>query len=445
MSFKQIIQKELDEERFNPLEIYYEPQLGKLKSMTRNSSDKELRFIIGLKSGKLEAVGDSVTHYHDHLLPPEHRHGRDNLDEPSEGYPHIRGKLFYNGEKNQFKYAARSMIHRSDTYRFGPHDDIEVNHPVLDQLEKMGMKRDFVSSQWVRWSPKKKSKNSELKQIQSLYNSLKSNPTRISNLENISFENNKTLRQLLKESETEAEDTRPWKKVGERKGSNPGGVFQNEKGEEYYVKHSHTNDHAHNEILANRLYEKLGVPTLNPRLIRHSKGFGIASKMTPLKNFNIHNKTDVEDIRKHFGAHCLLSNWDAIGLEDDNQARTKNGKMTTVDAGGSLNYRAMGGPKGNAFGHKAGEWDTLRNPEKSQQASRVFGGMNHHELIDSVRPVAGLKNTDIHSLVHEHGPGEFKDKEEMTNKLVSRKKDLIFRANSLAQQHKLPLLKDIDE
>lgn len=242
----------------------------------------------------------------------------------------------------------------------------------------------------------------------------------------------------------DVKDATSWKRTGRAMGSNPGGIFKDHEGTEHYVKHSPSDDHAHNEILGNRMYEHLGVNTLKPELIKHSKGLGVASKMVHLTHMKLDDHNDVKDIQKHFGAHAFLSNWDTVGLEHDNQAR-HNGKMTTVDAGGSLNYRAMGGPKGKLFGHTVPEFHSLRDENMNEQSHSVFGHMKPHEIVDSIKPVSNFKNKDIHSLVHAHGPGTFEDKEDITNKLVARKRDLVSKANSLARQHNLPHLKDIDE
>jgi hypothetical protein len=252
---------------------------------------------------------------------------------------------------------------------------------------------------------------------------------------------------LLREITTKDDgitDTRSWKKVSGPMGSNPGGVFADHAGEQYYVKHSHTDDHAHNEILANRMYEHIGVPTMSPELIHHSKGLGVASKLTHLDNMNPHDPKDVKDVQKHFAAHAFLSNWDAVGAEDDNQAHTHKG-MTTVDAGGALKYRAMGGPKGPAFGHKVSEWDTLRNPEMNYTSGRVFGKMQPKDMVESSKAVANFKNSDIHDIVHKHGGGNHGEKTELVDKMINRKKDIIGRANELAGQHGLKPIKDIDD
>jgi hypothetical protein len=257
----------------------------------------------------------------------------------------------------------------------------------------------------------------------------------------------KKLSQILESDNFKSKifDTSAWKKSGPRMGSNPGGVYTDENNKEWYVKHSKSDDHAKNENLANHIYRRLGVPIPDHQLITHSGGnkLGTASPMLKIKTFNPHSDDDKKQIQKHFAAHAFVANWDTIGTRNDNQAHGPKG-MTTMDAGGSLNYRAQGSPKGPAFGNKANEWDSLREPSNFQ-AHNVFGSMKPHDLINSAKSVANYKDSDIHSDVHMHGPGDINDKNELVNKLKSRKRDIIGKANSLAYQHGIKPIKNIDD
>lgn len=254
----------------------------------------------------------------------------------------------------------------------------------------------------------------------------------------------KNLRDIIKEDIDNIPDTRTWKKKGPQLGSNPGGTYSDHEGKDWYVKQSKSDHHAKNEMLANKLYGHLGVPTPDHTLVKTSKGLGTASPIIPIKNHNPYDQKDVSAIQKHLGAHALLANWDTIGLNNDNQAHTPKG-MTTMDAGGSLNYRAQGAPKGAAFGNKAGEFDTLRDRNMNPEAANIFGKMKPHDLINTIHPVAALKNSTIHDVVHEHGPGDHEEKTQMVNKLIARKKDLIGKANGIAAKHGLPGVSDIDD
>jgi hypothetical protein len=236
-------------------------------------------------------------------------------------------------------------------------------------------------------------------------------------------------------------DASGWVRVGEQKGSNPGGVFRDETGKNWYLKHAKSDDHAKNEDLSNRLYRAMKVPVLDQELVHHKGKLANASPIEKIRNFNPNSKHDVGAIRKNFGAHAFLANWDAIGEENDNQAHTHRG-MTTLDAGGSLKYRAQGSPKGSAFGPKVSEWDSLRHPDNAQ-AHHVFGGMNDQDLRASAQPVLNLSDDHIRNLVHTHGPGEFEERKKMANTLIKRKRDIASRVGAqkdTAAKIRLPLL-----
>jgi hypothetical protein len=241
----------------------------------------------------------------------------------------------------------------------------------------------------------------------------------------------KTLRQILTESVAGAIDISKWKKIGDRLGSNPGGVHTDESGDHWYVKHSHTDDHAKNEHAAHLFYKAAGSPVLDYHLIKKDNKLGVATKWTKKENFDVSNPSHVKEIQKHFGTHAWTANWDSVGLEDDNQAITHKG-MTTLDTGGALNYRAMGGPKGDAFGYHVHEFDSLR-----EHQPKVFGRMSPKDIVDSVRRVAKVPDEHIHQISQEHGPGTRDERTELGHKMVARKHDLISKANKLASLHKI--------
>ena len=249
---------------------------------------------------------------------------------------------------------------------------------------------------------------------------------------------------LENDHESDAVDTSKWKRVGRQLGSNPGGTYKDETGKHWYIKQSKSPDHARNENLSNEFAKKLGVPVLDHRLITHNGKLGTASPIVKLDGFDHKNEKDRQEASKHFGAAAYLANHDHIGLDFDNQSRV-NGKLHTLDFGGALKYRAMGTPKGHLFGDKVGEFDTMRNKDIAPQAAKVFGPMKPHEIVDSIRPVARLKNSEIHDLIQKHGPIDPGEKKELGDKMIARKKDLISRANTLASKHGLENVKDIDD
>jgi hypothetical protein len=221
------------------------------------------------------------------------------------------------------------------------------------------------------------------------------------------------------------------KKVGGQLGSNPGGRYEDNTGAQFYVKHSKSESHAKNEILASRLYSAAGSPVLHVHPADLGGGkLGTATRWQTVAPIDRKKPDDRRAAQQHFATHAWLSNWDAVGLDYDNQGRI-GGEMHTLDVGGSLLYRAQGGPKGEAFGNKVGEWDTLRHPS-NHQAHTVFGEMTPEQLRGSASRVAKVSDATIRALVNEHGPGTPEQKTELAEKLIARKQDIIGRAGIAA-------------
>jgi 8-oxo-dGTP pyrophosphatase MutT (NUDIX family) len=216
-----------------------------------------------------------------------------------------------------------------------------------------------------------------------------------------------------------------WKKIGGKLGSNNAAQMEDETGAKHYVKFQQSDEHAKNEVLASRLYAAAGSEALQPKLVDVGDGkLGTATKWQEGVKLIDHNSaSEVAAAQENFATHAWLANWDAPGLSFDNQG-VINGQMHTLDVGGSLLFRAQGGPKGAAFGYEANEWDTLRQPNNAQ-AHKLFGGMTDEQLKDSAKRVAIIPDETIKAMVMEHGPGDQIAKAALANKLIARKQDIM--------------------
>jgi 8-oxo-dGTP pyrophosphatase MutT (NUDIX family) len=225
----------------------------------------------------------------------------------------------------------------------------------------------------------------------------------------------------------EALDLSKMKKVGKQLGSNPGGQYEDEHGKKYYVKLSKSEAHAKNEILASKLYEAAKAPILAVKPVDLGDGkLGTATEWKKVTPINQHDPAQRKAAQEHFAAHAWLANWDAAGLDYDNQGLV-DGKMTTLDPGGSLLFRAQGGPKGEAFGKSVGEWHTLRN-SSNKQAHRIYGEASPETLRKSAQQVGAVSDDKIRSLVDEYGPGTDSQKKSLADKLIARRDDLMQKA-----------------
>jgi ADP-ribose pyrophosphatase YjhB (NUDIX family) len=215
-----------------------------------------------------------------------------------------------------------------------------------------------------------------------------------------------------------------WKKVGKQLGSNPGGFFKDPSGQEWYVKVPRSTAIARNEILAGKLYEAAGVKVPELKEVTAGDRTAIASKIVPglgkLKDFGEGNPSVMDG----FAVDAWLANWDVVGLAHDNLLEDEKGDAVRVDVGGSLVFRAQGEPKGKHFGDTVGELDTLTDGT-NPQASSVFGGITHQELMAGVKRVESVSPEKIKSLVMDYGPGNPEQKAELARKLIARRADLL--------------------
>lgn len=236
------------------------------------------------------------------------------------------------------------------------------------------------------------------------------------------------LGRAIKPKRDDALNISKWKKVGGSLGSNPGGLYEDDSGERWYVKHSKSDDHARNEVLAAALYKAAGSPVLDYHLTKDASGkLGTATPWVDKKAFDPNSPAASTKVQTHFATHAWLANWDAVGLVFDNQAIV-GGKMTTLDTGGALRYRAQGSPK--LFSEHPTEWSSLRDSAKNPQAAAVFGKMTDHQLADSAAAVAGVPDGVIDELVKKFGPTDPTEKAKLATTLKARKRAI--RSNGAA-------------
>lgn len=221
-------------------------------------------------------------------------------------------------------------------------------------------------------------------------------------------------------------------KVGEQLGTNKGGVYVNKAGEKFYVKEPKGEAQVTNEKVAAALYKLAGANTLE---YVDAGPKHIATKWVDLEKDNASKLTPNERVeaQKDFAVHAWLANWDAAGLVGDNVG-VVNGKVTTLDVGGALEYRAQGTPKGAAFGNQVTELDTLRDPTKNHAAAQLYGDMTHEQIKESLAKL-NLSSNQIYNTVKEAGGSH-----ELAEKLIQRQVDLYSRVNN--EKYQIPPVKE---
>lgn len=96
--------------------------------------------------------------------------------------------------------------------------------------------------------------------------------------------------------------------------------------------------------------------------------------------------------------------------------------MLTLDVGGTLAFRAMGDPKGKAFGIHVGELDTLRRDADNPFAVKLFGDMSEADLQAAIRVVTQIPAARVRQVVAEHGGSDA-----LADKLIARQADMARR------------------
>jgi hypothetical protein len=198
-----------------------------------------------------------------------------------------------------------------------------------------------------------------------------------------------------------------WTKVGERAGSNPGGIYEDLLGKRYYVKTAKSRRHAENEVLASALYRALGVDAVgvffaydssdmdNPlRTISPIVDTGDDGLLTHLRD-----EEYLDKIRENFMVDVWLANWDVAGLSYDNIITNANGDPVRVDPGGALLYRAQGEPKGDLFSSEMNEQNTLRDRSVNQQSSLIFMDTTREQKKSGASKVLSLSPKQISDII----------------------------------------------
>jgi hypothetical protein len=219
-------------------------------------------------------------------------------------------------------------------------------------------------------------------------------------------------------------DTTSLQRVGGQLGANPGGIFQGESGQRYYVKTLESAAHARNETIAARLYQLAGAPTLT--YVRTMDPGQIATQWLDLdKKCVAHlSETERKQAQKWFGVHAWTANWDVAGFNGDNQG-VSSGKVLTLDVGGALAYRAQGDPKGKAFGTNVTELDVLRIDEGNPHAVKLFADMSLDAIKESIMMVIRIPEKRICQIIIDNG-GSHK----LVEKMLARRADLAERLRS---------------
>jgi len=219
-----------------------------------------------------------------------------------------------------------------------------------------------------------------------------------------------------------------------RKGSMPGGLYEDSRGQRYYVKFYEDPNHARAEFAANAIYRKLGVEVPDLRLAEMAAPGGerklavISTWRDDLKRIGAAEMTQrPEELAKVFQVSVLVKNWDVVGLEYDNLLLAKDGRLVLIDSGGSFRFRAQGGAK--AFEDIPLEVKSFRDSVINPQSARVFNevfGQDAWLESRGAEPLLGLEKAAVRKIFREAG-FDAAEVESLTETLWKRRQWLIDR------------------
>jgi len=216
-------------------------------------------------------------------------------------------------------------------------------------------------------------------------------------------------------------DAATLQRIGGQLGTNPAGIFQDGAGRRYYVKTLESQAHARNEMIAAKLYQLAGAPTL--AYVDTKDLCEIATEWVDLdKKCIAHlSQSERKQAQHWFGVHAWTANWDAAGFNGDNQG-VVNGKVLTLDVGGALAFRAQGDPKGKAFGTRVDELDVLRRDDGNPHAVNLFADMTTDDIEQAILVVVRISNEQIHRVILDNGGSS-----KLAEKMIARKADMVTR------------------
>ena len=148
-------------------------------------------------------------------------------------------------------------------------------------------------------------------------------------------------------------------------------------GRQVVVKRGAHPAHIQNEYDMNRYLNALGGGV--PHASMHEDKDGNPLMMTEYEELSrMPLSMDRSRLRQDFVPQALIANWDVLGMNMDNVLIRPDGTPTYVDVGGAGPYRAQGAPKGDAFGPRVEELESMQS--KPPHTERFYGGMGEEEM-----------------------------------------------------------------
>ena len=178
-------------------------------------------------------------------------------------------------------------------------------------------------------------------------------------------------------SKTDSGDMGSSHSVEKYKDSNGTTYFVKSPNESLYDAYNDKYIHILVEYLSYEIYTIFGIKTPSVDIYIKDDDILLASQESHGKHVNFDDLVKYKDFVLGFCVDLFICNWDVAGSGDytGNLIIDSRGNVSRIDLGGSLSFRARGGRKFEKFSNHVGEYETMRDEDKSQVAKAY----NTHE------------------------------------------------------------------
>ncbi|MFZ4632026.1 MAG: hypothetical protein ACOYL8_02340 [Patescibacteria group bacterium] len=322
---------------------------------------------------------------------------------------------------------------------FGKSAEISSNFSSPETASKLFNQEGQIAESEVNWFSR--IKNKLLLEFKSNYGSLEKKLDEVA-----TFVEEPEVKAEIEELKIEAEQITEssFAKISEQLGSNRGGWYEDSASKEkFYVKFYKNFDQARVEYIANAIYKKLGINTVESELKTVDNEEAIASsEISGAKSVYEDEVKQSEEIRSGFVADAYLANWDVTGASYDNLVKGEDGKMYRIDNGGSLTFRARGGQK---------EYPSDQIPELKNMrdlnfpSGRVFGDITEENMRQQAEKlINALSEEDIDKIIEQSGCSE-EMAETLKTGLKGRRQFLIKHFKIESKENKENVVSNIKE
>jgi hypothetical protein len=220
----------------------------------------------------------------------------------------------------------------------------------------------------------------------------------------------KTLKQFLEEAYSPVYNT--------QYGSNEGGIhIDSETQKKHYIKFP-DEEQGRVEAATAELYEKWGIETVKPKMVDVGNRKGVSSewnedlkqvRKNDIRDMGQKSQSHAFDLAKMHHAAVITNNRDIVGSVPFNIVHdVKRDKLVSIDQGGSMHYRAMGGKK--PFQSNIDELESFKNPQYT--TSHIFSPVQEHHpeaFKRALEPFKSVPDGDIRATMNKHGLNHLSD------------------------------------